>query len=115
VHFQLQQLSGTARLRKRSFQILIYLIPISVVRQSKPVLVLLQQQQSPTTVSHTPVFRTPSALILKLDAFFRFLQPLPPTSRLPPTYSVHIHRRCVRFRFFPTQLSAARVDAARFK
>ena len=108
------QLSGTTRLRLRSYQILISRNTVSVVQQPQPVLVLLQQQ-SPATVSRIPVFRTTSARTPKSSAVAPFLRPLPPFGRLQPTCIVLVHKRCVHFQFSPVQLSSARVDVAAFK
>ena len=95
------QLSGTTRLRLRSYQILIF--PNTVAQQPQPVLVL--QQQSPANVSRTP----------KSSEVAPFLRPLPPFVRLQPTYIVLVHKRGVHFQFFPVQLSSARFDAAASK
>jgi len=108
------QLSGTTRLRLRSCQILISRNIVSVAQQPQPVLVLLQQQ-SPATVSRTPVVRTTSARTPKSSEVAPFLRPLPPFGRLQPTCIVLVHKRGVHFQFFPVQLSSARVDDAAFK
>ena len=81
-------------------------------QQPQPVLVLLQQQ-SPATVSRTPVVRTTSARTPKSSEVAPFLWP--PFGRLQPTCIVLVHKRGVHFQFFPVQLSSARVDDAAFK
>ncbi len=104
------RLSGTTRLRLRSFQIPIFRNTVSAAQLLQPVLVI--QQRFPATVARTPIFRTPDAHTPKSSVLFPFLRPLPPFVRLQPTCIVPIHKRDVHFQLFAAQLSAARVDVA---